>query len=662
MLFYPIGRLDARALGDLHDAVRRLGQVPGARRVVSLLDFLPARFATRAELERCLREGTALERFRTSLDWYRLARGLTLARDGSHVGLLVLAAPGALPALEVASADIAGARWLGYPVTERRILALVRSSNRVFVPVALAGGTLVLWLFLRRRRLVAIAAASVFAPLVWLAGTMGWCGQRLNTLSTMLLPITLTTALTATMYVINGALDADPADGAAFDRHMRENVWRPQILCFLTTALGFASLLFAPVPMLQRFGFWACAGCALTLAAALAIPRAGLALAHPGRVTQVERMESGIAALASRLVTHPRVTAASWVALLAIASLGVLRLTPASSASQSLVKGDPLARAIADHERLFAGSTTVELGYRPRALAASHPEGILYAQELQRVLGGDPLVDSTLSVADVHLDAGSRISGRRLDRLQSPREAELYAGWLDGPGGFVSADGLHGRILIRLRTDEAFAMRAFARRALARLAASPHAPAEAFVTGLQHASAIVHAEGVESSIWALFGSLLGGLAALAIVFRSPLTALIAAVPNAVPLLLVYGGIGWLGIPLDVAAALVGPVVYGMIVDDTLHLLHRLRAEVAGGAAPRDAIVSTVARLGRTVVAGSLALAAGLGLSAAAPFALARSFGLTAAATVLVALACELALTPFLIALVPGVLYSGPRDK
>jgi len=679
-LFYRVEALDAAALGDLHDLVGRLARVHAVQRTVSLLDFLPARFDTREQLTAYLHEGRALERFRDGLAVYRLARGLAISRDGTHLGLLIAAAPGGLGEIESAAHETAAgarAQLLGYPVTERRVIELVRQSNRLFVPVAFLGGLLLMAVFLRHAGLVVLACVSVFAPLVWLLGTMGWCDERLNSFSTMLLPITLSTALTSTMYVFSGVLEVDPGDQDGLDRHLREHVRVPQLLCALSAAIGFVSMMFTPVPLLRRFGGWAAAGCAATLAAALVIPRAGIALYTGGRPAAVEEVGSAVGRLSAALASRPRHAFVFWTAATLLACVGLTRLHCESSASAALLPGDPITRATAEYARLFGAPTAVELVYRPRAMPAGSPGGVLAAQALQRAVEEDPLVDSTVSVADLHLDAGSRISGRRLPRLASEREAELYGDWLagnapggDAGGGFVSGDGLTGRLLVRLRTDEAFAVRAFADRTLARIAPREELPRPLFVTGLQHASAVVHAEGVEGAVLALFGSLFGDLVVFGLIFRSLALAALCSVPNAFPLLLVYGAMGWLGTPLDVAAAVVGPVVYGMIMDDTFHLLHRLEAEIKAGMTPHAAVVHVAERLGRAVVVSSFTLAAGLGLSALAPFAMARSFGLAAAGTVLVALACELALTPLLVAQFPGVLrrhhggllYAAPRDE
>ena len=673
-LFYPVPALDAAALGELHDLVARLAAVRSVQRVVSLLDFLPQRFATRAALTAYLGEGRALPRFLESLDQYRLARGLAISKDGSHLGLLIAAAPGALDAIEEAAGQ--RGQLLGYPVTERRVIDLVRRSNRLFVPVAFVGGLLLLGVFLRHFGLVVLACASVFAPLVWLLGTMGWCGERLNSFSTMLLPITLSTALTSTMYVFSGVLEVDAGDGDALDRHLREHVRVPQLLCALSAAIGFVSMMFTPVPLLRRFGGWATAGCAATLAAALTIPRAGIALAGDHRPKAVEQVGGLVGRLSAALASHPRRAFIFWSVATLLACAGVTRLTCESSASAALLPDDPVMVATADYARLFGAPTAVELVYRPRERPAGSPAGVLDAAALQRAVEEDPLVDGTVSAADLHLDAGSRIAGRRLERLATEHETQLYGEWLagNGPegdpyGGFVSPDGLTGRLLVRLKTDEAFAVRAFANRVKERIAARTDLPRPLFVTGLQYASSVVHAEGVEGAVMALFGSLLGDLVVFGLIFRSLALAALCSVPNAFPLLLVYGAMGWLGRPMDVAAAVVGPVVYGMIMDDTFHLLHRLEAEIKSGLTPHAAVIHVAEKLGRAVVVSSFTLAAGLGLSALAPFAMARSFGLAAAGTVLVALACELALTPLLVAQFPGVLrrhraiwYAGRRDE
>ncbi len=63
---------------------------------------------------------------------------------------------------------------------------------------------------------------------------------------------------------------------------------------------------------------------------------------------------------------------------------------------------------------------------------------------------------------------------------------------------------------------------------------------------------------------------------LIIVLRSVSLGLIAMLPNLFPTLIVFGGLGWTGYPVDLAIAMTACVALGIAVDDTTHFLIRFR--------------------------------------------------------------------------------------
>lgn len=48
------------------------------------------------------------------------------------------------------------------------------------------------------------------------------------------------------------------------------------------------------------------------------------------------------------------------------------------------------------------------------------------------------------------------------------------------------------------------------------------------------------------------------------------------VPNVAPLVWIYGGMAWLGIPIDIAIMLSGSIALGLSVDGTFHFMSRFR--------------------------------------------------------------------------------------
>ncbi|RXJ80104.1 RND family transporter [Arcobacter sp. F2176] len=63
-----------------------------------------------------------------------------------------------------------------------------------------------------------------------------------------------------------------------------------------------------------------------------------------------------------------------------------------------------------------------------------------------------------------------------------------------------------------------------------------------------------------------------------ILFRSIKVALIAIITNIVPIGIVFGIMGWLGIPLDIMTITIAAISIGIGVDDTIHYIHRFKEE------------------------------------------------------------------------------------
>ncbi|HKL89204.1 MAG TPA: MMPL family transporter, partial [Salinibacter sp.] len=112
------------------------------------------------------------------------------------------------------------------------------------------------------------------------------------------------------------------------------------------------------------------------------------------------------------------------------------------------------------------------------------------------------------------------------------------------------------------------------------------------------------------SLISSFGlALLVILGMIALLFRSGQAALLSLLPNGLPVLLALGLMGWLAIPLDAATMTIAAVVFGLVVDDTIHLLHRY-ATVRKEASVVTAIRRSASEAGRRMAITTTVLAGG----------------------------------------------------
>ncbi len=97
---------------------------------------------------------------------------------------------------------------------------------------------------------------------------------------------------------------------------------------------------------------------------------------------------------------------------------------------------------------------------------------------------------------------------------------------------------------------------------------------------------------------------------LFILLGSVLSALIGVVPIAFSLIMIFGFMGFFGIPLDIATVLVGSVCIGIGIDYSIHFLNRLKTEQQSCPSLKHAIVNTINTTGRAIFINMITVAGG----------------------------------------------------
>jgi hypothetical protein len=124
-------------------------------------------------------------------------------------------------------------------------------------------------------------------------------------------------------------------------------------------------------------------------------------------------------------------------------------------------------------------------------------------------------------------------------------------------------------------------------------------------------------------------------------------SIVSLIPNVIPVLLNFGLMGLLGIPLNTGTALVATVAIGIAVDDTVHHMITYARQLNIHHDQRVAMVETLRIEARPIVYVSLALAAGFLILVFSSFVPTRYFGALSAFVMLVAMLAELVLAPIL---------------
>lgn len=500
----------------------------------------------------------------------------------------------------------------GLAVGEVVIAREVRAEQGRVLPLVVAGFVLLLFLYYRNLGLVLAILAPAGVAILWTTGAFALLGRELDPISVMLQPVLLTVGVAAGVHWVEAYLDglrAGLEPRASAERAVLD-LRRPALLAALTTVVGFLSLSFSSIPAVIDFGVFAALGVALTYALAATLTPIVLGrLARNVSPALVERHGS-LSELFGRRV-------ADWLAARALAiracallvALGGLALWP-----------------------------HVQVDNDPQRLLPKEHEFRRESERIARFIGGSDVFDVLVPVGTPLASAGElALFGAQL--LQEPGIA--------GPAGYPRRSD-SGDWLLR------FLLKPSGSTAREQLFASVEARAAALgapqvrVTG----ASVQVARDSGRLIRSAFTGTLISLATLFLLFwagfRSLRYALLAMVPNLLPCIVVYAALAALGRPLSVATAMISSVLLGLIVDDTIHLLHRFREARARGVARLAALEGVYQHSGRAVLITSVVLGLGFSIGLFGRLSTTSEFCGMAAITIVVALLCDVLLLPALL--------------
>jgi hypothetical protein len=137
------------------------------------------------------------------------------------------------------------------------------------------------------------------------------------------------------------------------------------------------------------------------------------------------------------------------------------------------------------------------------------------------------------------------------------------------------------------------------------------------------------------------------IAVVALSLRSVVLALLSAIPNLLSLTIVAAGVYVVGERLQIPSVLALTIAFGIAVDNTIHLLNRYRVE-RRRAGVGDALAATAEKVGPVLIAATIVLTVGMGVTMLSSLPMIRLFGSLCVVVLLTALAVALIVLPALV--------------
>ena len=153
---------------------------------------------------------------------------------------------------------------------------------------------------------------------------------------------------------------------------------------------------------------------------------------------------------------------------------------------------------------------------------------------------------------------------------------------------------------------------------------------------------------LETQFKSFFAAFFVAFLCLWIFIKSLKTTLLVLIPNLLPLTVLAIFMSLLDIPLDVTTAMITPIMLGIAMDDTIHLVYKYRRSTTVSGSSELRINTAMRYTGGALFSTTIALVGGFLIIASSATPSVRDFGLLCAITVAIALITDIFYLPALL--------------
>jgi len=501
-----------------------------------------------------------------------------------------------------------------------------------------------------------LALGVVGIGLIYTFGTIGLIGVSISMVSMAALPILIGLGVDYPIQLHN-RYDENIRAGARASEAVRDSITHvgPAIaMALVALLLGFAALLFSPVPMIRDFGIMLIIGAIACYLTALFVTPAILEWRKAGASQKVAAtpksggiLERWLRKLTSGTIKRPLIIIPIALALTIVGIVYDHRVGTETDAANMMSENVPVVANFKTLQEVAGGVSGLSLFVE--ADDVTDPGVLAWMLQVEGFARTNPdgIVGSTTSIADLVLQA----NGGQMPQTSAQVRQILSAMPRAVTSNLVNEDFTSANVSIGLTGGlfEAGEIKAL-QADLAQYAADDPGSVAVTVTG----TGVVNYEMLDAlSNGRLEMTLIGVgfvFLGLFLLFRLSIrNALIAIIPIAVVTFWSSALMFLLGIKFNPMTVTLGALILGIGCEYTILLMMRYYEERGKAKAPAEAMVDAVASIGRAIIASALTTIGGFtALLAAGDFPVVRDFGIITVLDIFLALISTLVLMPALI--------------
>lgn len=525
--------------------------------------------------------------------------------------------------------------------------------------------TLMLLWFLPSKKYLLIALFSVGAPISILFGMISGFGYSLNMISMLIPTILMVYSVSDVVHLIN-IYDREAYGLATIDR-LSAAIKKSFTPCFyttLTTFVGYFALYLSPLPAFKNMGLFTCIGLVLSYVLVYLITIIGVSFMKAAKPVEKAIREEEV----PKPKTPKQTALVSWInattsrynlniitGFSALLMLGIFAITKVeiNTDSLNLLAEGPAKEDLRKVEAQLEGSSRLQLEISSASgSTVMDKKSLELLRSFQEEIATNPLITAPISVVNMAAFLEKRNPALKGMAVSEQDAAQLLRSLENNDNQFFklfSEDLSSVGITLSLPQMKTAQLEQVI-ESVKKTFQSHFDPTEYTlkVNGFAVVFAGLNKFILATQLKSFFAAFIAAFICLWLFIRQIRTTLLVLIPNILPLA-VLAILMWLfKIPLDVTTAMITPIMLGIAMDDTIHLIYKYRKYKTTFESPIKRIDQALHYSATALLATTVALVAGFLIIATSAVPSVRSFGILCAVTVSTALITDLFYLPALL--------------
>ena len=490
--------------------------------------------------------------------------------------------------------------------------------------------------------------------IIWLFGLVSLLGFKINLLSSLLPPIIFFVSMSDAVHLMNALKKSTDESKPERLKHALGIVWIPTLLTSVTTAIGFISLIWINTEPVQLLGLFAATGILIAFTLTFTL---GLLVATFSSYTSNQKTLEIPSKWLDLIIAKRKWVLAATAIIVLILIPGIMQLKVNSFLLDDLPKDSQVRQDFEYADEYLGGSKPYEVRVEVADTSLSIwdkevmdeivkiEEYLLQEYPIAKVQSPATIVKYLNMVSNGGLNENflypeserkyiqmlklkDRIDPKRLDKLVTENsKVGRLIGFFPELGSYETD----------MRNQEMLGF------------LSDHIDADIISYRITGTTFLIDKSHELLSFNLLKGLLTAILVIgiiLGIYFKSWKLLFISLIPNIIPLVMVAGIIGWLGIALKMTTSIIFTIAFGIAVDDTIHMMSYYLKDKEIHANQR--MNNTFTHTGSAMLITSIIMCAGFSLYLFSNFGATFYMGLFVSLSLLIALIIDLTLLPLLL--------------